>query len=361
MCQRPTNCSSSLDSRQRKKQHTERLEDEKKIYTQSISELEEDLAEARLALEDFANKEQQYQRYIENIQLEKEEMLRIHTIESGDLRKKVSVLTEHIQRLELAPVAAPVFVNEYADIDSLTMVDGAWDSFSILNDFAPEAEVKAESSLAIAKKNESSLLSTEPESKPAAQGILLMLLLFGAFVASKGPSPALPTMNDDIRAASTTILQDIFKDAGIQQTATGIVEAMAPLPSGSMGSWSANSMSSMGGSEMVGVTQSTLGDLADRLSRSTEEQNNEQLFSMTAEQYNGITSQDFLQSTPEQSTSQGRQNLAAMRNNKKESAAEVYTRSLLWDQVPRDVVRTFARMVSECNSQGRQDGENCVS
>jgi hypothetical protein len=329
-----------------------------------INDLEEDLAEAKLALDDFAQKEQQYQRYIENMQLEKEEMVRAHTIESGDLRKKVSVLTEHIQRLEVTPMAsAPTaagFVNDYADIDSLTM-DGAWDNISFLNDYAAEAEVKVESSLVPIKKTESSLLN-EPE-KPAAQGLLLMLLLLGAFIASKGPSPALPTMNEDIRAASTTLLEDIFKDAGVQQSASGVSEAVAPVPSGS--SWSTTAIAAMGGNEMVGVTQSTLGDLADRLAQPTEEQNHEQLFSLTAEQYNGLTSQDFLQNTPKRSTSQGRRNLgetlAAMRNNKKESAAEVYTRSLLWDQVPSEVVRNFAKMVSECNSQSRQDSEDCAS
>jgi hypothetical protein len=158
-----------------------------------ISDLEEELAEAKLALDDFMQKEQQYRQYIENMQLEKEEMVRTHTIESGDLRKKVSVLTEHIQRLEVTPIAsAPApsgFANDYADIDSLTM-DGAWDNISFLNDFSSDAEVKVETSLVPAKKSESSLLN-EPE-KPAAQGLLLMLLLLGAFMASKGPSPALP-------------------------------------------------------------------------------------------------------------------------------------------------------------------------
>jgi hypothetical protein len=359
------NRQAALDSRQRKKQHTERLEDEKKHYTAMISDLEEDLAEAKLALDEWAQKEQQYQRYIENMQMEKEEMIRAHTIESGDLRKKVSVLTEHIQRLEVTPMSnvssSNGFTNDYADIDSLTM-DGAWDSISFLNDFGAEAEVKVENSLVPIKKVEHSLLS-ETE-KPAAQGLLLMLLLVGAFVASKGSSPAIPTMNDDIRAASTTLLEDIFKDAGVQQTSTGISEAIAPLPSGT--SWSVTPMPSMGGSDMVGVTQSTLGDLADRLAQPTEEQNNEQLFSLSAEQYNDLTSQDFLQNTPKRSTSQGRRNLgetlAAMRNNnKKESAAEVYTRSLLWDQVPSEVVRNFAKMVEECNSQNRQAAEECNS
>ena len=91
-----------------------------------------------------------------------------------------------------------------------------------------------------------------------------------------------------------------------------------------------------------------------------EEQNNEQVFSLSAAQYHGLTSSDFLENAPAtRSTSQGRKNLgeslAAMRLNSKKSAAEVYTRSLLWDQVPSEVVRRFAKLVEECNSRNGQD------
>lgn len=298
------------------------------------------------------------------MQLEKEEIVRNHTIETGDLRKKVNVLTNHIEQLQSAPMAPPMpapsgFSADYADIDSLTM-DGAWDNISFLNDYAPEAEVKVEHSLVPTKKVEHSLLS-EPE-KPAAQGLLLMLLLFGAFVATKGSSPAIPQMSDDVRAASATLLEDIFKDAGVPNSASAVSEVAAPLPSGN--TWSMASMPSMGGNDMIGVGQSTLGDLTDSLAHPTEDQNNEQLFSLSAAQYNGLTNQDFLHTAPQRSTSQGRRNLgetlAAMRLNSKNSAAEVYTRSLLWDQVPSEVVRNFAKMVSDCNSQNRTP-EQCSS
>ncbi|TVY48728.1 hypothetical protein LOCC1_G002315 [Lachnellula occidentalis] len=354
------NRQAALDSRQRKKQHTERLEDEKKHYTALINDLEEDLAEAKLALDEWARKEQQYQQYIENMQLEKEEMVRNHTIDTGDLRKKVSVLTEHVQHLESTAMSAVPSSNgfsaDYADIDSITM-DSAWDNISFLNDYSIEHEVKVESqALVPVKKVENSLLS-EPE-KPAAQGLLLMLLLVGAFVASKGSSPSVPQVSDDVRVASATLLEDIFNDAGVPHAASGVAEAAAPLPS--VNTWS-NSVPSMGGNEMLGVTQSVLGDLSDTLAQPTEEQNNEQLFSMSAAQYNGLTSQDFLQNAPQRSTSQGRRNLgetlAAMRSNSKKSAAEVYTRSLLWDQVPSEVVRNFAKLVSECNT--RNLDEDC--
>ena len=282
-------------------------------------------------------------------------MVRVHTIESGDLRKKVSVLTDHIGRLESTAMSAVPsstgFSADYSDIDTLTM-DGAWDNISFLNDFSVDPEVKVETSISPAKKAENSLIN-EPD-KPAAQGLLLMLLLFGAFVASRGSTPTIPRMSDDVRAASATLLEDIFKDAGVQQSTAS--EAVAPLPSGN--TWSSHPIHPVGGHDMMGVTSSALGELADNLARPTEEQTNEQLFSLSAAQYNGLTSQDFLQHTPPRSTSQGRRNigetLAAMRANSQKSAAEVYTRSLLWDQVPSEVVRNFARLVSECNSRNDQ-------
>lgn len=325
------------------------------------------MAEAKLALDEYARKEQQYQQYIEALQMEKEEMVRTHTLETGDLRKKVSVLTDHMQKMESTAMStvpsSTGFSADYSDIDGLNM-DGNWDNISFLNDFPMENEVKVETSLVPAKKVDTALLS-EPE-KPAAQGLLLMLLLVGAFVASKGSSPNIPRMSDDVRAASATLLEDVFKDAGIQQSASGVsaisdvTNAIAPLPSGN--SWSNTQNPSMAGNEMVGVTSSTLGDLANSLSQPSEEQNNEQVFSLSAAQYNGLTSQDFLDNSPRTtSTSQGRKNLgeslAAMRSNSKKSAAEVYTRSLLWDQVPSEVVRNFAKLVSEHSRNEHQESE----
>ncbi|RFU25854.1 hypothetical protein B7463_g10483, partial [Scytalidium lignicola] len=350
------NRQAALDSRQRKKQHTERLEDEKKHYTALINELEEELAEAKLALDEWSRKEQQYQQYIESMQLEKEEMVRAHTLETGDLRKKVSVLTEHMQKMESTAMSAMPssngFTADYSDIDTLTMND-AWDSITFL-DYPLENEVKVENAIVPAKKAENAMLA-DTEKPAAAQGLLLMLLLFGAFVASKGASPSIPRMSDDVRAASATLLEDIFKDAGVPQTTTSIVEASTPMPSGSSSSWSMMPSGTVGGGDVVGVGSSTLAALTDSLTHPSEEQNHEQVFSLSATQYDSVTSQDFLQTKHSPSTSTGRRNLAetlaAMRLNSKKSAAEVYTRSLLWDQVPTEVVRNFAKLVSECNTR----------
>lgn len=349
----------SLDSRQRKKQHTERLEDEKKHYTALLNDLEEELAEAKIVMDEWARKEQQYQQYIENLQMEKEEMVRAHTLETGDLRKKVSVLTEHVHKMESTAMStvpsSTGFAADYTDIDSLTM-DSAWDSISFLNDF-PAEDIKPEVALVPAKKAEATLASEQE--KPAAQGLLVMLLLFGAYIASTGTTSSIPRMSDDVRAASTTLLQDMFKDAGVSQGASSVVEAGAPLPSGA--SWPTSRPGQLQPNDLSSFSASSLGDFADALSHPTEQQKNEQLFGLSAAQYQGVSSPDYMRAAPVPSESSGRRNLAdtlaAMRSNSKQSAAEVYTRSLLWDQVPRDVVRNFAKLVSD-HSRNDQDGNS---
>jgi hypothetical protein len=61
------------------------LEDEKKQHTALISDMEEELSGLS--------------RRNEQLLLEKEEMIRSHTIETGELRKQISILTERAQRL----------------------------------------------------------------------------------------------------------------------------------------------------------------------------------------------------------------------------------------------------------------------
>ncbi|WYZ34632.1 hypothetical protein EsH8_I_000908 [Colletotrichum jinshuiense] len=345
------NRQAALDSRQRKKQHTERLEDEKKQFAAVLTDMEEEMAEMRKQMEQLLREKQFNQEYIESLTMEKEEMIRTHTIESGELRKKVSVLTEHVQRLESAAMTAPsnnAFVSGYDDMDGMTM-PGTWDNVNFLGEYPMEQEVKQELQVVPAKKAEVPF-PAEPEKSSSQGGILFMLFLVGAFVLSSRSTPAIPRVSEDVRAEAATLLENVFKDAGINE-ASNTLQALAPQPSG--GSWVGNSAVSLGDASMGGMASSMLGQLGDSLTQPTDEQTNEQLFGLSAAQYNGVNSQDFLNNAPERSTSQGRKNLAealaAMRNNK-QSAADVYTRSLLWDQIPSEVVRNFAKMVSDSNS-----------
>ncbi|KAK1758217.1 bZIP transcription factor 49 [Echria macrotheca] len=351
------NRQAALDSRQRKKQHTERLEDEKKQFTEVITSMEEQIAKMEQDMAALMREKQQYENYIVEMERKQEDMIAAHTVETGELRKKINVLTNHVQSLEsAAPPNAAGFTGAFGDMDGMTM-DGSWDDMPMFDGFPMDrtAEVKQEMQIVPAKKPEVALM-TDCE-KPAQQGgLLFMLFLVGAFVLSSRSTPSIPRVSEDVRAASATILESVLKDAGVPH-ASSTLGAMAPQPSGTTWSQAAGSSSlPIAAPGLDNVAPSMLGDMVDSLTQPTEQQTNEQLFSLSVSQYNGLSSQDFPQAPPaEKSTSQGRRNLAEalanMRNTDKQSASEVYTRSLLWDQIPSDVVRTFAKMVAETNGQ----------
>lgn len=350
----------SLDSRQRKKQHTERLEDEKKQYTVLITDLEEEMTALKEKFDMLMQEKQNVLNYVERMRLEKDDMIRAHTLESGELRKKVNVLTEHVQRLESQPMAASSagandgYSDNFGGMDGIGM-PGAWDNPNFLNDYSAEPQqVRQQVSLVPAKKNDNAMAS-EGDKGASQGGLLFMLFLVGAFVMSSRSMPAIPRVSEDVRAASATLLDNVLKDAGITSQSTG-VQSLAPQPSGV--SWGHPQTDI----NMEGTAPSMLEELGDSLTQPTQEQMNEQIFSLSAAQYDGVNSQEFLQNAPERSTSQGRKNLAdalaSMRAaNKQGGPADVYTRSLLWDQIPNDVVRNFAKMVAECNNA--QNEQQC--
>ncbi|KAK1833790.1 bZIP transcription factor 49 [Podospora conica] len=365
------NRQAALDSRQRKKQHTERLEDEKKLHTEVMSSMEDQITKLEQEMEQLMREKQSYETYIREMERKQEEMIATHTIETGELRKKVSVLTSHVQSLESANMAsnASGFEGSFGNLDAMNM-DAPWEDIQMFGSFPMDLPVEAkqqERQLVAAKKPEVAL-TTDCE-KPAQQGgLLFMLFLVGAFVlSSRSTTPSIPRVSEDVRAASATLLENVLKDAGVAHAASSI-GAMAPQPSGH--SWSqpgGPSSLPMAAPVMDNVAPSMLGDMVDSLTHTTEQQANEQLFSLSVEQYNDLSSQDFPRGAPaEKSSGPGRRNLADalanMRTTDKQSAAEVYTRSLLWDQIPSDVVRTFAKMVAESSGQqgtvGRDDGDS---
>ncbi|KAH6610498.1 basic-leucine zipper domain-containing dna binding domain [Trichoderma cornu-damae] len=353
------NRQAALDSRQRKKQHTERLEDEKKHFTVVITDMEEELASLKAKVEQLMLEKQQCVDYIETLTLEKDEMIRTHTIETGELRKKVGVLTDHVQRLEssIPPnAAANGFSGPYDDMDDAMDLGGAWDN-GFLNDFTDEVKPP----MAVAAKKDTNPFTSDSEKSSSQGGLLFMLFLVGAFVLSSRSMPSIPRVSEDVRVASANLLDNVFKDAGVSASAS--MHAIAPQPSGA--SWGQPvSASVMAGMAADGVVApSMLVELSDSLMQPSQEQTNEQIFSLSAAQYNGVSDHDFLRDAPGRMPSKTRKNLAQalaeLRDTAKQTgAAEVYTRTLLWDQIPNDVVRNFARMVVECNSA--QNAQQCI-
>ncbi|CAK7214500.1 hypothetical protein SCUCBS95973_002168 [Sporothrix curviconia] len=383
------NRQAALDSRQRKKQHTERLEDEKKHYTSVMNDMEQTINDLRMQLAEFQLEKQNIGRYIDNLAMDKEEMIRQHTIETADLRKKVSVLSNHIQILESSAAPAPAMsshvpgyagagasasaMGPFGDIGGLGMETGS-DTWEDLFQGMPSVEQQPEQQL-----RQAAVVKPDPETrevdttvgpvmasteKSGTQGgLLFMLFLVGAFVMSNRQMPSMPPVSDEMRVASAELLDNVLKDAGMPDSAPS--SSIAPSAVVASASVNANvaAASSSAWVQPTTVEPSMLGQLSDQLIQPTEEQANEQLFSLNAAQYSGVVNYQHppsVEDTASVPTSQGRRNLAdalaAVRSNSK---AEVYTRSLLWDQIPSDVVRSFVKMVSEVNTAtpGAADGE----
>lgn len=365
----------SLDSRQRKKKHTEELEEEKKGWIEKMCGMQDEFAAMRVEYDQLVAEKENWHResmdmhhMINQLQFDKEELVRTHTLETSELRKKVAVLSERLENSSNMAVAPSTTFTDFAsEMDNLNMGGNEWDNYIFVNDqFGSDAQSPQQQPMSIVPR-------AKEEKEPAASGLLLMLLLCGAFVASKsgsGAAPPMPRMPDEVRAASADVLDSILKDAGVSAAFTeqgllaNTVTGLEPTPSGM--AWPKATMS---GSELAGMSGSRLDQLHSQLAAPTKDQETEQLFSITPAQYNSMTSLDF--SRPRYSIGSDdisdplspsqpshRRNLAAtlaaMREqNKGESAAEVYTRSLLWDKISPDVVHEFKRIVEESTAMSR--------
>lgn len=345
------NRQAALDSRQRKKQHTERLEEEKKLHSTIIQELEEKLQQMSV------QEEQMHQRFAElarerdfllhkseTLQMEKEDMVRSHTLETGELRKKNTFLQERLREMQESMERTPMAHQNSSS--------GFSDTFGFEGDFDLDGDCWTEPMIHEATPVKTEKVAPLAESeKPVAPGVLLILLLCGALVASsKSATPALPPLPKQLQTASAAVLQNIFHDAGVSEV--GRVEIVDPTSSDS---WV---VAKSDGSRMVGL-ESTM-DALSSFDKITPEQQREQFMQLTPAEYNDVTSNHFLRE-PEPINQRSRrriqENLASMRNSKS-NAAEVYTRSLMWDRVDAEVVRRFAAFARQAQASGGAQGND---
>lgn len=335
----------SLDSRCRKKHHTEKLEEEKKQFIAIIDRLEDEERNWRLQEQRWLHERQQWHQYTENLVKEKEELVRQHTLETADLRRRNACLADEAQRLESVSMSAQPSSSGgsagFPEFEHLTMDTSPFDDFSFIDTPIMDTDSKEERGPVRQRKAEGSPSVKNDDNKSAASGLLLMLLLCGAWVASNhSPSspPTIPRMPDDVRVASSTILENIYKDAGLEfgHTSQSLTDQATTHQAGSLQSHE---------------TPSPLASLHNRLMAPTPLQQRDQVFSLTTEQYNRVTCDDLFDEEPEASPHPRRRNLgealAAMRAEKPGPAGEVYTRSLMLNELPANVVRDFARMVAE--------------
>jgi hypothetical protein len=366
----------SLASRQRKKKHTEELECKEKNFSGQISELEQSVINLTAERERLAHerqillhRQQESDRLIEAMGMEKRDMIMKHTEETSSLRKKVQVLMDQLDAGPVAMSANPSstgFTDFNAEMEALSMGAHDWD-FTFANDlhnngsgeftFDPQiplepnkrsqvVEKKASTNTIVPSKNADH--SHEP---PVASGLLFMLLLCGAFVASRptmSSSSELP-ITSDVRAAAPAVLNNLLSEAGagaganyqhVQSITRSYHDPMPPAAT-----------------QLHRRPDGRMDQLQHRILSPSKQQEFDDAFSLTPAQYAAMTSDDIssydhnLHNGPSQASQQGHRTLAEslshMQPPDSGSKAEVYTRSLLFDQIPPDVVKQFREMVRE--------------
>ncbi|KAJ6172625.1 hypothetical protein N7470_001692 [Penicillium chermesinum] len=361
------NRQAALDSRQRKKLHTEKLEEEKKSYAHTISQLEDMVAslqrrESDLLREqgELMNRQQHITNYVENMHLEKDEMIRVHTLETAELRKKNNILMETVDKLERGMKSGMTESHgEFAGFENLTMDNPVWDEFSMAHGLSMPDQMPPSAqptqSHALSQVNDRSAEKPNNGEYPFSWNAFYMCLLFGAFIASNNtslPGHSLPQLSEEYRAESANVLKAVLasspSDVANPTSNVGAAAATAAAPGPSP-------MAGMGMAQMAGPTgSSTLDELHDTLVMPTEEQERAQVFTMNVDQYNSLTTfQDDGSGFKPAQPSAMQQALATMRNNAAQhrmndaSTSDVYSRSLMWERVPPKVIQDFRRMVQE--------------
>lgn len=351
-----------MDSRQRKKLHTEKLEEEKKHFTQAITDLEEEVQNMRLREGDLIREknewiaaQQEITQYINTMHMEKDELIRVHTLETAELRKKNNILKETVEKLERH--ARSNVPTEFSDFENLTMESSPWEDFTMVNSLSLDTNhgpaAQPSQSMVVAANEKA---PEKPANEyPFSWNAFYMCLLFGAFIASNStsvPARSLPHLSEEYRAESANVLKAVLSSSPPELAHSST--SQPAVPSSSAGSLP----TTITGAEMAQMTGSTttsnLDELHNSLAMPTKEQEQEQAFALNAEQYNSLTTFDETGAGyKSQQTSNLQQALAAMRGNAaqtrvpQKATSDVYSRSLMWDRVPDKVIQDFRRMVQE--------------
>ncbi|KAJ5085281.1 hypothetical protein N7532_010052 [Penicillium argentinense] len=351
------NRQAALDSRQRKKLHTEKLEEEKKHYTHVISQLEDMVAALRKRESELIQQQQQQQQqvtaYLENLHMEKDEMIRVHTLETADLRKKNNILMETVEKLErgIKPVDSQA---DFTGFESLSMENHPWDDFTMSNGLSMQDTVPPTQS----HPQNMQIERTEKSNAPFSWNAFYMCLLFGAFIASNNtslPGRNLPQLSEEYRAESANVLKAVLASSPSEFGPAPANTAPAPAPSTGIAGMDMPPMAS------AQPASSNLDELHDTLVMPTEEQQRAQVFALNADQYNSLTTFDEDSASafkPSQPTNL-QQALAAMRSTAQHrlqgSTSDVYSRSLMWERVPEKVIRDFRRMVHDFGTPVKEE------
>ena len=226
------NRQAALDSRQRKKTHTEKLELEKKSFTDERGQLENTINMLQDTLqaerEAWAQRQQQYEAIVHTLQYEKEEVIRSKTVETTDLRRRNSVLKDHIRDIErqhamrqytTEPMSRqPTHTSDFSNdlsFGNLDLEDDSWadDSFDFIDQHNDDH--KMESTQQSTPRPEpithaAPMSFTKPVNTTTSDlsfwNTFYMCVLLGAFVATNSNSKSASTSSAVATSSSTHMM-----------------------------------------------------------------------------------------------------------------------------------------------------------
>ena len=373
----------SLDSRQRKKTHTEKLELEKKHFSNQKKELEETIGQYENKFnqerEQWRQQQQQYEAYIQQLTYERDEAIRTKTIETADLRRQNNVLKDYVRDIERQQHAPgfsagttnqDTFNNDFSNFSNLDLEDNFEDEFSFINSDDLKMEGEDSPARQLTPRPPPVISETKAATKTDSGfswNTFYMCLLFGAFIASNSKadssttsapsnqlSTQLPSLSEDYRNEAGNVLKAVLaSDAELAHELVPSRSASANLPT---------TISGTEFSRMSNHATSSLESLSSRLTTPSRQQEVAAAFSLTPNQYNEIANPDYLDDEPVEVKPTRLQQmfatLQAERDNLDRMAGmsgRARERSVLLDRVPEKVLKDFRDMVGLNEQQESQE------
>ena len=221
--------------------------------------------------------------------LQHEELVMPHTQETGRLRQQIQYLKAQLANIESRGAALDSDTQDA--LGSFTSNMGALSvdpqslgiNFNHSNTNSETSPLYGNSQHAQTTPADNVRQAIE---QPIASGVLFMLLLCGAFVASKSSgNPVIPRLPDEVRAASTTVLDNLLQDPAADAFAsgTGMQSIMSQALAGAQPT-----------PQPIPWDRAMQSDGRPNMHRSltmpTSQQAADQLFSMTPAEYAALTS-----------------------------------------------------------------------
>jgi hypothetical protein len=302
------------------------------------------------------------QDHVATLQQENKDLIDQHEHEIAELRLSVQALEE---RLEAGPAPSMSAVPSSTGFTELNEsvaamnfaisehpADQGWHEFIQVDDVADEYQDSSAWQPQVARQRElepkASVATLVPNAQsktdstaaqPVASSLLFMMLLCGALFASKPASsqmPDMPAVPDMLRTAAGDILQVLLE--------SDLSSSNGPL----------GSAREMLSSDNMPAAQSLPVDeiYGDMTTTFDHHQDIEQTFGLGSMQYESLTNQDYAEEPSDYHVGRRSRNLAQalmelQRKHSLGSKADVFVRSLLWDQIPEHVVQEFKQMIRQ--------------